>query len=99
MKSADFKLKERVKELNCLYELSKVAWEADNDLESILSKTLVILPKAMQHQSVAEAKITVNKNVYSTPAFGQCKHRIQSIITIDKVKLGKIEVGYREPGK
>jgi two-component system, NtrC family, sensor kinase len=99
MKSADFKLKERVKELNCLYELSKVAWEADNDLESILSKTLVILPKAMQHQSIAEASITVNQKNYTTQAFSQCKTTIRSIIAIDKVKLGKIEVGYRQRGK
>jgi signal transduction histidine kinase len=99
MNSVDFKLKERIKELNCLYELSKAAWEADNDLEAIVSKTLEILPRAMQHQSVAEARITVNKEVHASAGFNKCKYIIESIITVDKKKYGKIEIGYRATGK
>jgi two-component system NtrC family sensor kinase len=95
MNSVDFKLRERIKELNCLYELSKAAWEAGNDLDAIVSKTLNILPKAMQHQSVAEARITINQNIHSTAHFNKCKYVIESLIAVDKKKFGKIEVGYR----
>jgi two-component system NtrC family sensor kinase len=99
MNSVDFKLKERIKELNCLYELSKAAWEADNDLDAIISKTLTILPKAMQHQSIAEARITINHNFHSTRHFNKCKYFIESPITVDKKKFGKIEIGYRPTAK
>jgi two-component system NtrC family sensor kinase len=94
MNSVDFRLRERIKELNCLYKLSKAAWEADNDLDAIISKTLDILPKAMQHQSIAEARITINQNVHSTQYFDKCRHLIESLITVDKKNLGKIEIGY-----
>jgi hypothetical protein len=49
MNSADIKLKERVKELKCLYDLSRIALKAGNDVSIILNRTLEILPHAMQY--------------------------------------------------
>jgi signal transduction histidine kinase len=98
MNSSDFKLKERVKELNCLYELSKVAWSAKNNIDSIVSKTLKILPSAMQHPGLAEASITIHSDEYSTPKFNSSKFTISSDLTFDKKTCGKVEVGYRPSG-
>jgi two-component system, NtrC family, sensor kinase len=99
MNSVDLKLKERIKELNCLYALSKVAWEAANDLPAIVSKTLEILPKAMQHQRFAEASITVNGSTYSSSQFHTCKYFIDSPLTLDKKSYGKVVIGYRGLGR
>ena len=41
-KKIDLQLRERVKELKCLYELSRIAWEADQDLEAVINKALSI---------------------------------------------------------
>jgi signal transduction histidine kinase len=95
MNSSDFKLKERVKELNCLYKLSKVAWEAKNDFDVIISKTLGILPAAMQHPALAEASITIHSNDYTTPKFSNSKFIIESDLAVDKKKYGKVRIGYR----
>lgn len=95
MEEADFKLKERIKELNCLYALSKVAWEAENDLSAIVSKTLEILPRAMQHHLLAEVSITINGNTHTTPQFKKCKYFIDSPLTIGRKKYGVIKLGYR----
>jgi two-component system NtrC family sensor kinase len=89
------KLKERVKELNCLYELSRVAWEATNDLDVIISKTLEILPNAMQHPSLAEAKISVHNENYSTRGFERAKDIIEEKLLFGKRSFGAIKVGYR----
>jgi signal transduction histidine kinase len=97
MNSVDFNLRERVKELNCLYKISKVAWEADNDLDTIISKTLLILPNAMQHQSLAEARIVVKGAGYESSNFKKCKYVIDAPITVDQKNYGVIEVGYRTP--
>lgn len=99
MNSSDFKLKERVKELNCLYKLSKVAWEAKNDFEVIISKTLNILPAAMQHPTLAEASITLDAREHSTPKFNNSKFIIESDLSVDKKKYGKVRIGYRLPAK
>ncbi|MEQ8679804.1 MAG: hypothetical protein RID25_08605, partial [Cyclobacteriaceae bacterium] len=97
--SIDFKLQERVKELKCLYELSKIAWEKENDLKAIIDKTLEILPIAMQFPSVAEAFISVGKKTYSTVGFDDCRHTISSALALGADKYGKVVVGYREDPK
>lgn len=99
MNSSDFKLKERVKELNCLYKLSKVAWEAKNDFDVIITRTLDILPAAMQHPGLAEASITMHAQDYSTPEFDRSKFIIESDLSVDKKKYGKVRIGYRLPAK
>lgn len=95
MQKADIQLKERVKELKCLYELSKIAWEADHDLQTIVDKTLNILPAAMQYPPMAEASITIDGKVTSTPMFRSSTHHISSPLMVGKKKRGKVEVGYR----
>jgi len=97
--SSDLKLKERVKELKCLYELSKISWEADKDLKTILSKTLTILPHAMRYPDVAEVSITVDKQVYSTPGFTKHKQAITSPLIEGKTKYGHVTVGYKISSK
>jgi signal transduction histidine kinase len=97
--SSDIKLKERVKELRCLYELSKISWEADKDLKTILSKTLTILPHAMRYSDAAEVSILVNKQIYSTPGFTKHKQSITSPLTLGKTKYGYITVGYKFSSK
>lgn len=94
--SADFQLKERIKELNCLYELSRIAWEQHNDLKAILTKTLQILPGAMQYPALAEVQIRVNKKNYSTFHFDECRWHISSPLKAGESNYGTIKIGYRE---
>lgn len=99
MITANAKLKERVKELKCLYDLSKIGFEAGTDISMLLSKTLGILPKAMQFPALAEVCITEGKKMYATKGFGKCKHHISSPIGIGKNKYGILRVGYRPSSK
>jgi two-component system NtrC family sensor kinase len=95
MNSNELKLRERVKELNCLYKLSRVAWEAKNNPEAIISKTLEILPSAMQHPDAAEASISIDSQLYSTGGFDKTTTIISAELRFDKKKFGSIKVGYR----
>jgi two-component system, NtrC family, sensor kinase len=95
MNSNETKLRERVKELNCLYKLSRVAWEAKNDLGVIVSKTLEILPSAMQHPEAAEASISIYSNNYLTPGFNKTTTAIAAELRFDKKRFGSVKIGYR----
>ena len=99
MNSADIKLKERVKELKCLYDLSRIALKAGNDVSIILNRTLEILPRAMQYPKLAEVSITEGKRNYTTKEFAKCKYFISSTLGIGKKKDGIIKVGYRPSSK
>jgi len=94
--TTDFQLRERLKELKCLYDLSKVAWEADNDIDTIVGRTLEILPAAMQYPDRAEACITIDGKVVATGNFTSCEQIISSPLLSGKKKRGKVEVGYRK---
>jgi two-component system, NtrC family, sensor kinase len=95
MITADIKLRERVKELKCLYDLSKIALQEGSDVKGILRRTLEILPNAMQFPTHAEVSITEGKASYTTKGFEKCKYYISSPIGIGKKKVGILKVGYK----
>jgi two-component system, NtrC family, sensor kinase len=89
-------LKERVKELKCLYELSRIAWDSNNDLDVILNKLLRILPAAMQHSRAAQCRIHVDGKEYVSPNYSAASAAIQSNIVVDGRKRGSVEVIYKK---
>ena len=95
MLATEFQLKERLKELACLYELSRIALEDENNLDAILAKTILIVPKAMQYPKYAESRIVIGKDVHCTEKFSKSVHRLSSSLMLGKNIRGKIEVGYR----
>ena len=97
MQTANAQLKERVKELKCLHELSRIAWEADNDVKTIVEKALDILPSAMQYPDMAEASIVIDGIAAATLGFKQCTRFITSRLMAGSKKRGKVVVGYRKP--
>ncbi len=99
MQQPHIQLKERLKELKCLYDLSRIAWEADNDLPTIIRKALDILPPAMQFPEQAEAAISVDDHEVSTKGFSQCRERISSPLMDGKKNRGSVVVGYRPSKK
>ena len=99
MKNADQRLKERVKELNCLYEMSKVALEANNDVEALIEKTLKIIPAAMQYPDLAEAQIQIRTSKFSSDRFDKSKIVIEAKLNIDKKTAGSIKIGYTKSGR
>lgn len=92
----DLKLKERVKELKCLYELSRIAWEAQNDIATVIQKTLSILPAAMQFPELAEAKIIIDNQTLATPDFRESKLTMTATITVEKKVRGRVEIIYHK---
>jgi two-component system, NtrC family, sensor kinase len=95
MKSTDGGLKERVKELNCLYRISKVAWEAKNDVNVLVGKALAIIPAAMQYPELAETEIQISGKKYATGGFRSRKTVIRTTLRVDKKLYGSIAIGYR----
>ncbi|MCB9239357.1 MAG: ATP-binding protein [Cyclobacteriaceae bacterium] len=93
--TTELKLKERIKELKCLYELSRIALQSKNDFKSVATKTLSILPAALQYPRLAEAKITLSKSQFKTSKFGHAKHTLSEPIKVDGKQKGSVAVGYR----
>jgi two-component system NtrC family sensor kinase len=98
MASLEHALRERIKELKCIYELSRIGASAP-DLATVLKKTLKILPASMQYPRRAVACIHAGDQDYCSPDFNRTDMRISSGIVVGKKKFGSVSVGYLKQGR
>jgi len=91
---SEIALRERVKELACLYEISELSQKENLSLTQLLNKIVTLIPPAWQYSDIAVARITFAHQSYVTYGFKEtaCK-QIEKII-INKKEKGVIEVYY-----
>jgi PAS domain S-box-containing protein len=89
-------LGERVKELNCLYNLSKLIEIPGISLEEVFQGTVNLIPPAWQYPEVACARLTINDQVFTTEKFKKAKWKLTSDIVVGGVQTGLVEVFYTE---
>ena len=93
-KRAECALKERFKELNCLYSLSSLIEEPGLSLDEILNKTVMLLPPAMQFPEIAEALIVVENNVFQTAHFRKTPWILTHKIFVNGMPTGQVDICY-----
>lgn len=89
-------LRERVKELTCLYGIARLAAQIDKSMEEILKDIAEVLPSAWLYPEIACARIVLDEQSYSTSPFGKGKHQQRSGITVKGEMRGWVEVIYEE---
>jgi len=94
--SAVTALRERVKELTCLYAISQIAGQPDISLQEILQGIVDLLPPAWQYPEITFAKIMFDGASYTTPAFHDGCHKQTADIIVDGIPRGTIEMVYAE---
>ena len=93
---AQWALRERVKELTCLYEIGRVAQLRGISLEGVLQRILQFLPSAWQFPEIACARIILDGRCYSTEHFATGPHRQTADLIVRGSVRGIIEVAYNE---
>lgn len=88
-------LKERIKELSCLYEISKIIHKYPMDLNSILYSSIKIIPHAFQYEDVALARVCLDENCYSVGQVEDSEYSLRSDIYVGGEARGHIEVLYK----
>ena len=88
-------LKERVKELSCLYELTKLVEKSSDSIENIFQGTLDLIPPAWQFPAMICVKIIYDNLEFKTSNFKKTKWGISTTIIVNKKRL-KIELFYLE---
>jgi PAS domain S-box-containing protein len=90
-------LVERVKELRCVYGLSKLVETSGITLDSILQGTTNLLPDAWQYPEITGARIVLEGQEFVTSKFGgETRWRQQSEINVHGRRAGFVEVCYLE---
>jgi signal transduction histidine kinase len=89
-------LRERVKELTCLYSIAQVTEREGISLEGILKGIVELLPPAWQYPEITSGRIVLDGKIYSTPGFQEDTQKQSSKIIIGGKSRGSIEVVYAE---
>lgn len=92
-KQAEYKLNNRVKELNCISKLSELV-ETKSNLKDILSELIYILKQSWEFPEITEVKITYNGYLFQTKHYKETKWKMGSDIKSQKKAKGKIEIIY-----
>jgi signal transduction histidine kinase len=88
---------ERVKELNCLYGISRLREREDTPLDAIMQGLVELIPPAWQYPDITCARVTFGKQQFKTANFGATPWKQTEVVKVDGRPCGRIEVCYLEP--
>jgi two-component system NtrC family sensor kinase len=93
---AHIALRERVKELTCLFGIAKISARPDIALDEVLQGTVELLPPGWLYPDIASARITLGEHSYSTRGFRDDFPKLAAEILVGGQKRGIVEVAYSE---
>jgi two-component system NtrC family sensor kinase len=95
-RQAHWALRERVKELTCLYGIGRIAQLPAIPLDDVLQRIAELLPPAWQFPAIACARIVLDQRVHATPGYRTGAHCQSAALMVNRKVRGVIEVVYVE---
>jgi signal transduction histidine kinase len=93
---AQVDLRERIKELTCLYGIARLSAQPHKSIRQILQGIVELLPPAWLYPEITFAKILLDGHSYSTLDFQEVKRKLTSDIIVDGERRGIVNVVYSE---
>ena len=90
------RLRERIKELNCLYDISSFRDATDFSLDAVLQEVIDFIPPAFQYPEITCARIIFDRYEFTTKNFKDTRWRLTHEITVNNERIGTLEVCYLE---
>jgi DNA-binding CsgD family transcriptional regulator len=89
-------LRERIKELNCLYGIARLAERHPDSVEDLLRDLVSFLPFSWQHPEITCARIVFKGETYKSKGFKVTKWRQSSRILMYNEPVGEVSIFYLE---
>jgi hypothetical protein len=89
-------LGERLRELNCLYDISSLRNGANFSLDDVLQAVVDFIPPAIQYPEITCARIMFDHYVFTTKNFKDTKWKLSQEIKVNNERIGALEVCYLE---
>jgi len=96
LEQVSHRLRERIKELNCLYDISRLGASADFSLDAILQAVIDFIPPAFQYHAITCARIVFDGYEFKTKNFKDTSWKLTHEITVNNEQIGTLEVCYLE---
>ena len=94
--SAQSALRERVKELTCLYGITQLSEDPSIPIGTLLERIAGLLPPAWQYPEICSAAITLDGVRHSAPGFEDVAPKQTADILVGGQNRGVVEVVYKE---
>lgn len=91
-----YDLGERLKELKCLYTVSKLAEVPDLSMDELLQGVVDTIPPSMQYPDITSSIVELYDKVFSTGPSEEPVSTMSSDIFVDDKKVGMVTVSYGE---
>jgi PAS domain-containing protein len=85
-------LAERVKELNCLYQISHLAQKRSLSFEKILQGIVELIPPAMHYPAITGVKISIDDREFKTSNFKETNWKLSRDIKVQEENIGVLVV-------
>ena len=89
-------LRERVKELTCLYGITRLADHSGLTLGEIFQSVVDLLPPAWLYPKITSARIVIDGETYQSEGFSAGCSQLRSGISSDGQQRGFVEVTYKK---
>jgi signal transduction histidine kinase len=87
-------LRERVKELTCLYGIARVAGRPGIHLDEFLAEVVELLPQGWQYPEITSARIVMDERRFLTGGFKESVIRQSADIVVSDSPRGRVEIFY-----
>ena len=87
-------LRERLKELTCLLQISQIAANPDASLEEILQQIVDLIPTAWQYPECTTGRIRLDGRCLTTAEFREGEHRLSAEISVRNQPRCTVDVFY-----
>ncbi len=89
-------LDERLKELNCLFGISKLIERQEMSWDEVFQGIANLIPPAWQYPEITCARVTLGEQEYRTENFKETTWKLARDISVHGVRHGALEVFYLE---
>lgn len=90
----EWALRERIKELNCLYAVAQLAELHSMSLEDFLQGVVDVLPPSWQYPEITCARIEFEDSCYTSRGFRVSRWKQHADILVHGAAVGRVEVCY-----
>jgi C4-dicarboxylate-specific signal transduction histidine kinase len=89
-------LEERVKELNCLYGISRIVERGGGSVHTILQEVVNLLPSSWEHPEICCARIVLDGMEFETDNYSNTRWKQVAQLRVHGEPAGMVEVRYLE---
>jgi PAS domain S-box-containing protein len=89
-------LKERVRELDCLFNIARLVAEPEITIDGILQGTVDLLPTAFRFPELAVAALTLDGSTYQSNGWLETAHQLTAELAFKPGQQSLLQVAYRE---